>query len=93
MVEGHQAAAGSGNSPLGQALQLDAADDALQFGEAEVGAVAAAPRSSSARAANGSLGMFAPDNRLRVLPWSLQAQMASQRSARLVDTMPLTDWP
>jgi hypothetical protein len=33
-----QAIAGAGGSPLGQALQLDAADGTLQFGEAEIGA-------------------------------------------------------
>ena len=33
-----QRVAGAGGGPLGKALELDATDGALQFGEAEVGA-------------------------------------------------------
>ena len=39
-----QGGAGAGGGPLGQALQLDAADGALQFAEAEGGAVEAGPQ-------------------------------------------------
>jgi len=72
---------GTGGGPRGQALQLDAADGAMQFGEEEVGDVAAGPRSGSAVQPTEAGGCSRPGTASWVLTWPLKAHMASKRSA------------
>ncbi len=67
-----QRVAGAGGGPLGQALELETADSALKFAEAEVG------EDTIVQPAEAG-GRSRPKTASWVLPWSLKAQIASQR--------------